>query len=59
MEEDRWRSSKDYQLRCGSDTVRHILNPFHPNISVHILHTVPYTIPKELIRRICLSFSSK
>ena len=24
------------------------LNPLHPNISMHILHTVPYTFPKVL-----------
>ena len=27
--------------------------PLHPNISVHILHTVLYTFPKVLMRRIC------
>ena len=59
MKEDRKRSSKDCQIRCGSETVRHTLNSFHPNISVHILHTVPYTIPRELIKRICFSFFSK
>ena len=31
------------------------LNPLHPNISMHILHTVLYTFPKELTRRICLT----
>ena len=30
------------------------LNPLHPNISMHILHTVLYTFPKVLTRRICL-----
>ena len=29
------------------------LDPFHPNISIHILHTVLYTFPKVLTRRIC------
>ena len=36
-------------------------NPLHPNISMHILHTVLYIFPKVLTRRICLiikSFSS-
>ena len=29
------------------------LNPLHPNIIMHILHTVLYTIAKVLTRRIC------
>ena len=31
------------------------LNPLHPNIIMHILHTVLYTIAKVLTRRICLT----
>ena len=31
------------------------LTPSHPNISMHILHTVPYTFPEVLTRRICLN----
>ena len=31
-----------------------LLNPLHPNISMNILLTVLYTIPKVLTRRICL-----
>ena len=34
------------------------LNPFHPNISMHILHTVLCTFPKVLTRRICLTIDS-
>ena len=30
-------------------------NPLHPNISMHILHTVLYTFHKVLRRRICLT----
>ena len=30
-------------------------NPLHPNISMHILHTVLYTFPNVLTRRICLT----
>ena len=33
-------------------------NPLHPNISLHILHTVLYTFPTELKRRICLTITS-
>ena len=29
------------------------LSPLHPNVSMHILHTVLYTSPKMLTRRIC------
>ena len=32
----------------------HFPNPLHPNISMHILHTILYTCPKVLTRRICL-----
>ena len=31
--------------------------PLHPNISIHILHTVLYTFPKVLARRICLTIN--
>ena len=34
------------------------MNPKHPNISMDILHTVPYTVPKVLTRRICLTIKS-
>ena len=34
------------------------LNPLNPNIRLHILHTVLYTFPKELTRRICLTIKS-
>ena len=29
------------------------INPLHPKISMHTLHTVLYTFPKVLMRRIC------
>ena len=35
-----------------------ILNPFHPNISIRILHTVNRTFPKVLTRRICLTIKT-
>ena len=42
-----------------NDFQRHTtLNPFHPNISLHILHTVLYTFPKVLKRRFCLLIKS-
>ena len=31
------------------------INPLHPNIGMDIPHTVLYTFPKVLTRRICLS----
>ena len=34
------------------------VNPLHPNISRHILHTVLNTFPKVLTRRICLTIKS-
>ena len=35
-----------------------LFNLLHPNISMHILHTVLYTFPKVLTRRICLTVKS-
>ena len=34
------------------------LTPLHPNISMHILHTVLYMFLKVLTRRICLTIKS-
>ena len=34
------------------------VNPLHPNISMHILHTVLRTFPKRLWRRICVTIKS-
>ena len=36
----------------------HLFNPLHPNISMYILHTVLYTFPKVLTRRIYLTIKS-
>ena len=33
--------------------IKFLINPLHPNISLHILYTVLYTFPKVLTRRIC------
>ena len=35
-----------------------LFNPLHPNISMHILHTVLHTFPKRLTRRICVAIKS-
>ena len=29
-------------------------NPYHPDTSMHIFHTILYTLPKVLIKIICL-----
>ena len=34
------------------------LNPFHPNISMNILHPVPYTFLRVLMRKICFKIQS-
>ena len=47
-------------LRLYADLLQSLSNPLkvinlsYPNISMHILHTVLYTFPKVLTRRICL-----
>ena len=35
-----------------------VINPIHPNISMHILHTVLYTFPWVMRRRVCLTIKS-
>ena len=35
-----------------------VINPIHPNISMHILHTVLYTFPWVMTKRICLTINS-
>ena len=35
-----------------------VCRPLHLDINMHILHTVLYTIPKVLTRRICLTIKS-
>ena len=35
-----------------------IVNPWHLSVSIHILHTVLYTFPWVLTRRICLTIRS-
>ena len=49
-----------YLLRVSVECFNFLLlvNPLHPNIGIHILHTVLYTFPKELIRRIYLTIKS-
>ena len=42
----RWRARNTQKIT---------LNPLHPRISMHILHTVLYTFSKVLTRRICLT----
>ena len=35
-----------------------LVKPLHPNISMHILFAVLYTLPKVLIRRVCLTINN-
>ena len=45
-----WKYCLSVLLQC--------VNPLHPSISMHILHTVLFTFPKALSRRICLTIKS-
>ena len=49
-----WRSIKRKCLFSLSGRC----NPLHPNISINILHTVLYTLPKRPTMRICLTIKS-
>ena len=51
--------ARGYSLDYHVDLhVMFYLNLLHPKISMYILHTVLYTFPKELTRRICLLIKS-
>ena len=41
-------TQKDVLLDISHVFLRIIINPLHPSISVHILHTVLYTCPEAL-----------
>ena len=41
-----------FMHKCMEQTSSKMLYPLHPNISMHILHTVLYTFSKELTKRI-------
>ena len=45
-------------VNAADNNYYYLFNPLHPNISMHILHTVLYTFPKVLTRRICLTVKS-
>ena len=45
----RWRARNTQKIT---------LNPLHPRISMHILHTVLYIFPKVLTGRICLTINN-
>ena len=51
-----WAFLHDRAVAKQSNAV--IINPLHPSISGHILHTVLYTFPKVLTRRICLTIKA-
>ena len=47
------------QENCFSDFGKEKSNPLHSNSKMHILHTVLYTYPKALTRRICLVINNQ
>ena len=65
--------TKPHDWHCGGANIKNVQynndysmiachywysNPLHPNISMHILHTVLYTFLKVLTRRICLTIEN-
>ena len=46
------KKSADFSVR---NVLHDRLNPLHPNISMHSLHTVLWTLPRVLTRKICLT----
>ena len=53
-----WEREWSARKRKGPNHDWSKLNPLHPNISMHILHTVLYTFPMVLTRRISLTIQS-
>ena len=47
-----------YPVDLPQNIILQALNPLHPNISMHILHSVLYTFLKGRKRRICLTVKS-
>ena len=47
-----------FEIELPSVPDHELINPLHPNISMHILHNVLYTFPKMLTRRIWLTIKS-
>ena len=53
------RSHRKLYLNVQKENKANVyVDPFHPSINEHILHTVLYTFPKMLTRRICLKVKS-
>ena len=53
-----WEGETEWVSRLPKEYKEGLFNPLHPNISIHILHTVLYTFNKVLTRRICLTIKS-
>ena len=49
---------KDACNRKSNQQVLKWVDPLHPNISMHSLHTVLYTFPKVLTKKICLTIKN-
>ena len=72
LQEDLHSEGQDLTRRCNlQEKVTHIsgdflkmdlgqwmIYPLHPNISMHILHSVLYTYHEVLMRRICIAIKS-
>ena len=50
---ERFSTCEIFKYEASSNASGSAINPSHPNISMHILHNVLCTFPKELTRRIC------
>ena len=51
-----WGSGFSYAISKTNYMAR--INPLHPNISIHILHSLLYTFTIVLTRRICLTIKA-
>ena len=53
-----FRAHKRIILFLEANPLLSKISPLYPNLSTYILHTVSYTFPKVLTRRICLTIKS-
>ena len=54
-----WEGETERVSRLPKEYKEGLFNPLHPNINIHILHTVLYTFTKVLTRRICLTITDE
>ena len=58
IEQIEWHGHEKLAYSCLNEAHLWKFNPLHPNIRMHILHTVLHRFPQALMRRICSTIKS-